>query len=368
MVRILSYKEAMDMVTGAHILATGGGGDFTQAITKIKQIYSTKMQFKIQNITDFEPDDMVCIVGEVGGGISPEDAKYVNRLEKSIENPMVEAVHELEEHLGVNFAGFVSTEMGPGNLVVPFVVGSRLNRVVIDGDMCGRSKPMISISTTRIADISITPLAMISKYGDKVILKKSVSDNRAEDICRTISRISDGSIGVTRCPMTINDAKRAVINGSISEAIRLGKGVRKANEKKEDVIPVIEKEANAKLICIGKVKEFNRLEEGGFTSGTIVIKSNGSFLRIWYKNEYLLSWMNEQPFISCPDSILIVNRITGQGLSLWTEDFYQKNIDVAVFFKPSAPIWQTKKGLEIFGPQVFDLNWKYKSYNGKTTI
>ncbi|MFX0087502.1 MAG: hypothetical protein ACFFAU_17765, partial [Candidatus Hodarchaeota archaeon] len=234
---------------------------------------------------------------------------------------------------------------------------------VVDGDMCGRSKPMISISTTRIADISITPLAIVNIYGDKLILRKSVSDTRAEDICRMISRISNGSIGVARCPMTVTDAKKALINGTISQAIRLGKSIRNANESEKDIIPVIEKEANAQLVCIGKVKRFTRIEEGGFTSGTIIIKSNYSSLKIWYRNEYLLSWMNEQPFISCPDSILIVNRITGAGLSPWTEEFKTKNLEVAVFFKPSAPIWQTNKGLEIFGPQLFDLKWKYKSHN-----
>lgn len=363
MVHALSLEEANNMVNGAQILATGGGGDFTKAKRKIEQIYADQRRFKIQEIDEFELNDIICIIGEVGGGISSEDMKYVEGLEKTTDNVMIEAVNGLEDHLGTKFAGFVSTEMGPGNIVVPLEVGSLIDRIVVDGDMCGRSKPMISISTTRVADIAITPLSIANVYGDRIILKKSVSDNRAEDICRAISRISNGSIGVARCPMIIEDAKRAVIGGTISQAIRLGESIKNANKSQQDIIPVIERDANAQLVFVGTVAHFTRVEEGGFTSGIIKLKSDQSSLEIWYKNEYLLSWMDEKPFLSCPDSILVVNRLTGEGLSPWTNDFKEESLEVAVFYKPSATIWRTRKGLKIFGPQLFDKNWKYKTYN-----
>ncbi|MHA1966766.1 MAG: DUF917 domain-containing protein [Candidatus Hodarchaeales archaeon] len=363
MVHTLSLEDAENMVNGAQILATGGGGDFFRAKEKIEQIYADQKQFKIQRIDEFKPNDMICIIGEVGGGISSEDVKYVENLEKLTDNVMIEAVNGLEDHLGMEFSGFVSTEMGPGNIVVPLEVSSLMNRVVVDGDMCGRSKPMISISTSRVADISITPLSIANVYGDRIILKKSVSDKRAEDICRVVSRISNGSIGVARCPMIIKDAKRAVISGTISEAIRLGESIKNANKYQHDIIPVIEREVNAHLVFIGTVVLFTRVEEGGFTSGIIKLKSEQSTLKLWYKNEYLLSWIDEKPFFSCPDSILAVNRLTGEGLSPWTNAFQEENLEVAVFLKPSAPIWRTRKGLKIFGPQIFDKNWKYKPYN-----
>jgi DUF917 family protein len=362
MVHTLSLEEANNMVNGAQILATGGGGDFNKAKRKIEQIYTNQGRFKIQKIDEFEPNDMICIIGEVGGGISSKDMKYVEYLEKTTDNIMIEAVNGLEDYLGTEFAGFVSTEMGPGNIVVPLEVGSLMDRVVVDGDMCGRSKPMISISTTRVADIAITPLTITNVYGDRIILKKSVSDKRAEDICRVISRVSNGSIGVARCPMKIEDAKRAVISGTISQAIRLGESIKNANKFQQDIIPVIERESNSQLVFIGTVEHFTRVEEGGFTSGTIKLKSHQSSLKLWYKNEFLLLWIDEKPHISCPDSILVVNRLTGEGLSPWTNAFQEENLEVAVFFKPSAPIWRTRKGLKIFGPQLFDKNWKYKPF------
>ncbi len=362
MFRELTISEAKYLVDGAQILGTGGGGDPFLAKKRINEIYSQGKCFQIQDITKFKPNDFICIIGMVGGGISSQDKKFIENIPITSDNIMVEAVNELEKHLGTQFAGFVSTEMGPGNIVVPLYVGSLLNRVVVDGDMCGgRSKPMISISTTTVVGISIAPLAIVSAYGDRMILKDAISDKRAEDICRMISRLCDGTIGVARCPMTAAKYQDGIVSGTISQAIQLGREISEVAEKNHDPIPIIEKILNARLIFTGVVEDFSRTESGGFTSGTISLRSKGHSLKIWYQNEYLLSWLDGKQYITCPDSLLVVDRFTGKGLTPWTDDF-KENRDVVVFVKMSAPIWKTKRGLEIFGPQVFQPRWKYKSY------
>ncbi|MFX0122756.1 MAG: DUF917 domain-containing protein [Candidatus Hodarchaeota archaeon] len=362
LVRELTFNEAQYLIEGAQILGTGGGGDPILALKRVKETYSQGKSFKIQHISEFSPKDMICIIGMVGGGVSSQDMKYIEKLSVTIDNVMTEAVKLLEDHLGTQFVGFVSTEMGPGNIVVPLWIGSLLNRVTVDGDMCGgRSKPMISISSTAIVGISITPLTITSAYGDRIILKEAISDKRAEDICRMISRMAKGSIGVARCPMTALDCQKAILNGSISLAIQLGQEIIEAAKNNLNPLPVIEKVLSAPLIFTGLVKNFSRIEEGGFTSGTIVLKSKAHSLKIWYQNEYLLSWLDEKQYVTCPDSLLVVDRKTGRGLTPWEDDFPMGR-EVAVFMKPSAPIWKTKKGLEIFGPQVFQSGWKYLSY------
>jgi DUF917 family protein len=360
--RELTFREAQYLVKGAQILGTGGGGDPIVALKRVNEIYSQGKCFHIQEITEFTPTDMICIIGMVGGGVSSQDMKHIEKLPISSDNVMMEAVKLLENHLGTHFTGFVSTEMGPGNIVVPLWSGSLLNRVTVDGDMCGgRSKPMISISTTSVVGISITPLTIASAYGDRLILKEAISDKRAEDICRMISRLANGSIGVARCPMTALNCQKGVVSKTISLAIQLGREINEAIDNNRDPLSTIEKTLNARLIFTGLVEDFSRTESGGFTSGTIVLKSKAHSLKIWYQNEYLLSWLDEKQYITCPDSLLIVDRNTGKGLTPWEDDF-PKGREVAVFMKPSAPIWKTKKGMEIFGPQVFQPRWKYHSF------
>jgi len=362
LVRELTFQEAQYLIEGAQILGTGGGGDPDLALRRVKEIYSQGKCFQIQEITNFKPNDMICIIGMVGGGVSAQDMKFIENMPLISDNVMVKAVELLENHLETQFTGFVSTEMGPGNIVVPLWVGSLLNRVTVDGDMCGgRSKPMISISTTNVVEISITPLAIVSVYGDQIILKEAISDQRAEDICRMITRLAKGSIGVARCPMTAANCQKGVESKTISLAIQLGREISEAVNNNIDPLPVIENTLNAQLIFTGKVEDFSRNETGGFTSGTIVLKTKAHALKIWYQNEYLLSWLDNKQYISCPDSLLVVDRHTGKGLTPWKDDF-PKNREVAVFMMPSALIWKSKKGMKIFGPQVFQPEWRYQSF------
>ena len=362
MTRALTLTEANYLVEGAEILGTGGGGDPILALERVKEIYSKGKCFQIQEITEFSPNDMLCIIGMVGGGVSSKDMRFIENLPVTSDNVMIEAVKLLEDHLSTKFAGFVSTEMGPGNIVVPLWIGALLNRVTVDGDMCGgRSKPMISISTTNVVNISITPLGIASVYGDRIILTDAISDKRAEDICRMISRLAKGSIGVARCPMTASNCQKGITGPTISMAIKLGQKINKARKNDLNPLPVIHETLNAPLIFTGIVEDFSRTESGGFTSGTIGLKSKAQSLKIWYQNEYLLSWLDNDQYITCPDSLLVVDHSTGKGLTPWKDDF-QIGREVAVFVKPSAPIWRTEKGLEIFGPQVFQPEWRYQSF------
>ncbi|MHA1465937.1 MAG: S-methyl thiohydantoin desulfurase domain-containing protein [Candidatus Heimdallarchaeaceae archaeon] len=76
-IRELSKLDAYNLVTGAKILACGGGGSEAKALETINKIYDIGMNFTIADLTDFQPDDSLCIVGMVGGGITEEDKKLV---------------------------------------------------------------------------------------------------------------------------------------------------------------------------------------------------------------------------------------------------------------------------------------------------
>jgi DUF917 family protein len=360
-IRRLTRRATLDLVIGAKILANGGGGDDSKAIESINKLYDQDKACKIADLSDFQKDDYLCIIGEVGGGIAPADAKLVENLNKVQDEPMIAAAKHLEAFLQVDFRAFVATELGPGNSVVPLLVAALMeDKVAIDGDCCGRSKPKISISTTTVAKIHISPFAMVSRYGDVLIVKRAIDDSRGEVLARSIARISGGHIGVARCPMTVAQAEQAVIPGTLSLAIQIGQSVREANDAQTNPLKAIEENLpDANRVFIGRVKEFSRVEEEGFTSGEIILESTekpGHELRIFYQNEYLLSWLNGHPFITCPDSLLIVDSHTGLGLTPWEDDF-EEGRSVTAFARDAPKIWHSEAGLRIFGPHAFHGSW-----------
>ncbi len=358
-VRELSREEANDLVIGAKILACGGGGSESNALDNIAKIYDAGERFTIADLSDFNETEHICIIGMVGGGITEEDRKHVEGRETILREPMITAVKELEKFLDVEFSGFVATELGPNNSVVPMMVAAQMGKMAINGDCCGRSKPKISISTTRVAGIPIAPFSIVSKYGDIQIVKTTVDDVRGELIARNASRLSGGSVSVARCPMSIENAKEAVIPNTYSLAIKLGRNIRKANNRGDDIKKTFTSSVpDSKVAFEGKVRRFSRTESGGFTSGEIHVESTkGQELKIWYQNEYLLSWLDNQQFVSCPDGFYIVDSKSGYGLTPWEEDF-SKGKGVIIFTRNAPEIWTSKKGLAIFGPNAFDEKWE----------
>ena len=361
----LSRREALDLVVGAKILANGGGGSERKANKLIHKSYEEGQRFKIASMNEFKSEDQICIIGMVGGGITKEEKAVVENLPIITEDPMLKAVKNLERYMKTQFKGFVATELGPLNSIVPLVISAQTQgKIVIDGDCCGRSKPQISISTTTVGKIPISPFSISSKYGDELIIGSTVDDVRGEIIARTISKISNGSIGVARCPMRIDQASKVIIPNTLTLAIKLGKEVRKANEVKKDPIAAIKHViSDIQVVMRGKINQFSRIERGGFTEGELFVNENKSInqLKVFYKNEYLLTWINGKRFISCPDSLPIVDAKTGLGLTPWENDFY-KGREVVVFAIDAPAIWRSKRGLKIFGPQVFEPSWtKYTS-------
>jgi DUF917 family protein len=356
----LSRRDALDLVIGAKILANGGGGSEEEAKRLIHECYNDKLRLRMASCNEFKPKEQICIIGMVGGGLTREEKAITNNLPILTEEPMIAAVKKLEEYLTIRFEGFVATELGPLNSIIPLVVATRIpGKVGIDGDCCGRSKPQISISTTTVGEIPISPFSIASKYGDEMIVGTTMDDVRGEVIARTIAKISNGSIGVARCPMRIEQAKKVIIPNTLSLAMRLGKKVRRANEEKKDPISAIIAEVpDIREVMRGTVSSFQRVEEGGFTAGEIIIKDAEArnSLKIYYKNEYVLTWLNDQQFISCPDSLPIVDAKTGYGLTPWEEDFTEGR-EVIILARDAPKIWQSVKGLQVFGPQVFEPAW-----------
>ncbi|MHA1778101.1 MAG: S-methyl thiohydantoin desulfurase domain-containing protein, partial [Candidatus Heimdallarchaeaceae archaeon] len=251
--RVLSASDLESLIIGATILGTGGGGSKDIARELAKRIISSGKTPKLLSV-DSIPDDETCaIIGMVGGGVSNKELKYIENLQASISEPMLEAVKVLEKHLLPNkskgFFGLYATEMGPENIILPIFVASMIDKYVIDGDACGRSKPEISISTTHVYGLAITPLSIVSKYGDYLILDDVQNDHRAEAIVRHFAIMSGGEVACCRCPAKGKDLKNgAIIPGTISSAIELGNKVQESRKEGVDLVATISTAINGKVL------------------------------------------------------------------------------------------------------------------------
>ena len=363
----LSLNDVNHYIMGAKVLACGGGGSESTAGKRITEIYERDECFQMVTLDQVPDDELVFIVGSVGGGVSATAQKAVAKLPRITTDLYVEAAQRLSEHLGREPFGFIATEVGPGNGVVPMYVAAKMGKVFIDGDCCGRAKPEIAISTTNLAGLSITPLSMVSPFGDFLILKTAVDDARAEVIARHVAMASGGTVGVARCPATGRDYRRAAISGTVTRCIQLGQAMNETREEGGNVVERILSETGGINLFSGKITQVQITDAGGFTTGSVELsgrvqegnwQGKDGTARVWCKNEYLAMWFNDTPLASSPDSICVVDTTTGEGITINPVEL-ETGRHVTMIGIPSAPQWQTAEGIQLFGPSHFQLKMEY---------
>jgi DUF917 family protein len=361
--KTLDKQDIEDLLIGAKILGTGGGGETEWARPMIEEVYSNKKQFRLISLKEIPDDEIVIIVARVGGGVSKEVKRKVANLPKIREKPELAAKRALAEYLGTEPYAFFPAEIGAANTLVPMYVAAMVDRYCVDADAGGRAKPEISLSTTNVVGLHAFPLAIVTPFGDTIILKNAVDDARAEDICRYVAVASGGSCGVARCPTRGRDIRSAVVPNSISATIKMGRSIREARERGEDPVRAFIKAADGYLLFRGRVKFFERKEEGGFMWGNIGITGIEDFdkdeLKIWFKNEYLITWLNGKPYVTCPDTVCVVDATTGEGLSAWGQEFLEDR-EVVVVGRKAYKIWRTRRGIELFSPKHFGFEIEYR--------
>ena len=372
--KILSKQDMFDLLAGSGILGCGGGGSEQLGRQLINAIYDSGRQFSLIDPTEIPDDEYLCITAGVGGGVGKEIKDklkpYLTPIERR--NPVElqthtaqRAIRELETLIGKRFFTYVPSEIGPGNTVLPMYLAALEGKPAIDADACGRAKPEMSLSTTHVAGIPVTPMTMANTMGDLMILKKAVDDYRGEDIARYMAVISGGMVSVARAPSTAASYKQGIVRNSISRSIRLGSVVRNSKEKSlSPAESIIKSEPSCVYLFRGRVTSWTRKEEAGFMWGDISLEGLGNFhgrrLDVWYKNEYLITWLDRKPYAACPDSICMIDPSNGEGFSAWVPNLSaQIGREVEVLGFMADKLWRSDKGINLFGPRHFGFDIDY---------
>jgi len=337
-------------------MGTGGGGEIEWARPLIDEVYKGAKPFRLVEPNELRESDIVVIVSKIGGGVTPEQAEKVKKLKRTVEKPEQLAFSLLGKRLGRKPSAVIPTELGAGNTLAAMCSAAMLNLPTVDADCMGRAKPELQISTTNVSGVPITPVCLVTHYGDELYLDNVSSDARAEDILRAVTAASGGMAGLCRCPMSGEVVRRATVGKSISLCIEVGKTLREAAGRGEGPVGQVVKVLGGKILFEGKVSDFERKEKDAFVWGNIILGGvdghSGHEFRIMFKNEYLMSWLDGKPFVTCPDTICVVDAASGQGLSNWGSDF-AKGREVVVFGIEANKFFGSEKGLEIFSPRSF---------------
>lgn len=353
-------EELEDLIRGCAILGTGGGGSPQWGLEVINAELKEGGEFKLAGLEEIPDEELVATPYSCGSLFPEEGNSEILSQDSAIE--CLKAFESLEEYVGRKFFAAFPGEIGGGTVAEALVVTARRGIPIIDADPVGRSVPGLQHTVFYIQEVPMAPIAVASMRGDVIILKEVADDSRAEAIVRAIAVINSNNIGMASHSLAGRDIKKAIIPRTLSQALAIGRAVREARFSNGNPVRAAVVAGKGYLLFEGKVAQASWKIEGGFTIGELSIAGEGDYLgqryRIWYKNESIISWFDEEPDVMVPDLICVLDPKTGEAI---TNPNCREGMEVAVVGYPaSTEVWRSPRGLEVFGPKDFGYEIEYR--------
>ncbi len=357
--RTLTRQNILDIIYGCAVLGTGGGGSIAEGLEVMEDDLKENREIQLISLEEL-PDDCLVATPYCCGAPEVDGSENSYSGLESIAEPMaLVAFRKLEEHFGKEFYAVSSTELGAANTADALHVACRLGLPIIDGDPVGRSVPELQHSTYFVNNVPIAPMAIATQFGDAMVITDVVDDFRAEQITRAIAVASNNLVGVADHPTTGEVMKRSVIPNAISYSMRIGEILR---IEKENAPEKIAQEMSGKILFKGKVSDMPWDCVGGFNVGNIMLEGTGEYIdstyRLWFKNEIIVSYLNEEVDVSVPDLICMIKK---DGTPLTMPNFSVGD-EMTILALPAPQIWKSEKGIKCLGPRSFGFEFDYKPF------
>ena len=363
--RTLNREDLVNILYGAAILGTGGGGSLTEGIELIDEALAAGKTFRLASFDDLAPEDLIGTPYGCGA-ISPlteaERKKYA-RLPEAQENFYILCMKQMEAYMGKELKAVISTELGGHNTATALYCGAMADKLIVDGDPAGRSVPGLQHSTYYLHNVPMCPISVMNKFGEGAVVTSVFDDERAEDLVRALAVVSQNIVAVMDHVKTAEVLKNAVIRGAISQSEAIGKAFLTAKAQGGDFVSAVTEAGKGKPMFRGVVTKSTYETRDGFTFGDTEIRGAGEYaghtLRVWYQNENIISWLDGEIFVTVPDLICLFD-LDEKMPQL--NPYAREGENVAVIALPAPNEWTTQRGLEIFGPRFFGYDVDYTPY------
>ncbi|KRF26833.1 DUF917 domain-containing protein [Phycicoccus sp. Soil803] len=337
--------EATDveaLARGCAVLGTGGGGEVATDALIARQALRDFGPVRLVTLDDLPDDGILMPVGGIGapsvGAEKLGSGQEVTYLRDAV-----------EQALGAPVVALMASEIGGGNGLFPLAAAARTGLPVVDADAIGRAFPEVHMVSMNVAGLQ-PELIVVADERRNVVLLRPVDGRWAERLARAAAEVFGGAAAMADYVMTVGQARGAVIEGSVTRALQIGRAVDGAADPVAALVDVV----GAIRLVEGKVVDVERHTAGGFVRGSIVVEGYGAdagrYVRVEVQNENLVALEDGTVLAIVPDLITLVDSQTADAIATERVRYGQRVVVIAF---PSAPIWRTAAGIEIAGPRAF---------------
>jgi DUF917 family protein len=362
---LFSYDDIEDFGRGTDFLSASGGGAPVESAALLRDDLDRGVDIRWTELDDLA-DDALVVTTFFSGSIAPETWDPVSLasscgVARVVERPLVEAVKELEEYLGRAADAIISVEIGGWNTGHAADAAANLRKTLLDADYAGRAIPEAQCVTPAMFGESMSPFVAVDYYGDVTIVKHGANNTMSERLGKFIATASFGLVGCAAIPLDGATVKRIAVPGTLTESLSIGRAIRGAREQGADPVSAIaEAIPGVTVLFRGEIAERTWENRDGYMWGEHEIAGTGDYsgrLRVWFKNENHLTWLDGKPFVASPDIIEVVDDATGEPR---VNTDIEVGDRVAVLAVPRRPQFDTPEGIAALGPRHwgFDLDFE----------
>jgi DUF917 family protein len=349
----LTPDDLPALARGCAILGTGGGGQVEIGTLTAARGISEFGEVPVIPLSDVPEDELIMPLSEIGA------PTVAHEMLMSGEEPVL-IRDEVERLMGRPVAAVMSCEIGGSNGVGPVGWAARLGLPLVDADGMGRAFPEVQMVAMYVAGLPVN-VVVLADVQSNVTTVRPVDGLWSERIARAVCVACGASALMADYVLTGAEARgagtgAAVIEGTVSAALAIGRAVRDGSEP----VGALREALGATVLISGKVIDVERRTGGGFVRGGLVVDGTGAdrgrLLRVEIQNENLVALEDGRVRASVPDLITVVDTQTADAISTELLRYGQR---VSVLSWPCDPIWRTERGLATAGPRAFGYDIDY---------
>jgi DUF917 family protein len=338
----LTQSDIQNLVIGSSIFSTGGGFQERKQLELFNEFWLQKKVLQIVDIEELNEDDFVCTGYAVG---SPASEKT------DFSTEFLLAKQEFEKYTGKKF---VAVFEGETNIeALAFQAALAMNIPVLDADGTGgRAVPEIQFDNMFVHNLSLLPLVAVADGGKEIAMIINSPAEVAEQIVRDIAVRTGSSVVVLDHAMSVKDAKKYLTCGVMKRSMKIGKMVQDGSDLAELI-----KAMGATEIIRGKITKntVSNNPSTGFNEGNYWVSDGQNELKMYVKNENILCWKNDIPYVTCPDLLITLDAKTLKGVA---NTDLQINQEVIILALPATDLWRSEAGQKNFHPSKFGFDFQ----------
>jgi DUF917 family protein len=340
--KLIEIEDLIDLSLGATLLGSGGGGCPDYDVLMAEKHCLDYGKARLVDVSELKKEHLVVPIAFAGAPlVATEVLPSGNECEILIRS--------IEDMYGKKPDYIMPAEIGGANALCPFIFASRLDIPVLDADTLGRAFPELQMSTCNLFGISPGPAFIADCLGNHVVVK-AINAHTLETIARQSIVAMGSSALVGIYVMDGEQARRSVVKGTITQAIRMGRDIRLAKAEGNNPLAILEAEHGALVLGQGMIIHIHQSIEKGFLNGSVTMSSDRGQIEIDYQNEYLKVEVNGSVEAITPDIIVLLDSESYQPI---TSEKLTYGLRVTVLTLPPPAIWKTEEGLKLVGPNYF---------------